>query len=74
RRFQISDEVANKYGYKMLTPEIKAKVFGLNAARIYKIDANARRNAIKTDKIALQKEEYRQNPQPSNTQFGWIWA
>jgi uncharacterized protein len=74
RRFQISDEVANKYGYKMLTPEIKAKVFGLNAARIYKIDANAQRKAIKTDQIAQQKEEYQQNPQPSNTQFGWIWA
>src|SRR5215216_6320273 len=74
RRFQISDEIASKYGYKQVTPEMKAKVFGLNAARIYKIDANAKRNAIKTDKIAQQKEEYRQNPQPSNTQFGWIWA
>jgi uncharacterized protein len=74
RRFQISDEVANKYGYKMLTPELKAKVFGLNAARIYKVDAKATRKAIKTDKIAQQKEEYQQNPQPSNTQFGWIWA
>jgi uncharacterized protein len=74
RRFQISEEVANKHGYKMLTPEIKAKIFGLNAARIYKINANAKRNAIKTDKIAQQKEEYRQNPQPSNTEFGWIWA
>jgi uncharacterized protein len=74
RRFQISDEIASKHGYKMLTPEIKAKVFGLNAARIYKINPNAKRNAIKTDKIAQQKEEYQQNPQPSNTQFGWIWA
>jgi predicted TIM-barrel fold metal-dependent hydrolase len=74
RRFQISDEVANKYGYKKLTPEIKAKVFGLNSARIYKIDVNARRNAIKADKVAREKEEYRQNPQPSNTQFGWVWA
>jgi uncharacterized protein len=74
RRFQISDEVANKYGYKQVTPELKAKVFGLNAARIYKVDVKAKRAAIKTDKIAAQREEYQQNPQPSNTQFGWVWS
>ncbi|HWP45033.1 MAG TPA: amidohydrolase family protein [Blastocatellia bacterium] len=73
RRFQIRDDIAEKYGYKKLTPEIKAKVFGLNAARLYKIDVKAKRNAIKTDKIARLKEEYRLNPQPSNTQFWWVW-
>jgi uncharacterized protein len=74
RRFQIRDDIAEKYGYKKLTPEIKAKVFGLNAARIYKINVKAKRNAIKTDQIAQMREEYRQNPQPSNTQFGWVWV
>ena len=74
RRFQISDEVAAKYNYKKLTPEIKAKVFGLNAARLYKINVQAKRNAIKTDKISSQREEYRENAQPSNTQYGWVWA
>jgi predicted TIM-barrel fold metal-dependent hydrolase len=74
RRFQIRDDIAEKYGYKKLTPEIKAKIFGLNAARLYKIDVKAKRAAIKTDKIAEMREEYRQNPQPSNTQFGWVWA
>ena len=73
RRFQIRDDIAEKYGYKKLTPEIKAKVFGLNAARIYKVDVNAKRNAIETDKIAEQREEYRARPRPSNTQFGWVW-
>jgi predicted TIM-barrel fold metal-dependent hydrolase len=73
RRFQIRDDVAEKYGYKKLTAEIKAKVFGLNAARIYKLDVKARRNAIDNDKIALLKQEYKENPSPSNTQFGWVW-
>jgi predicted TIM-barrel fold metal-dependent hydrolase len=73
RRFQISDEIATKYGYKKLTPEIKAKVFGLNAARLYNINVKAKRNAIKTDKIAEQRHEYLENPQPSNTQYGWVW-
>ena len=74
RRFQISDEIANKYGYKKLTPEIKAKIFGLNAARLYKIDVKAKRNAIQSDKIAQLREEYKTNPQPANTQYGWVWA
>ena len=73
RRFQIRDDIAEKFGYQKLTPEIKAKVFGLNAARIYKIDVKAKRNAIVTDKIAEQREEYRVKPAPSNTQFGWVW-
>jgi predicted TIM-barrel fold metal-dependent hydrolase len=74
RRFQIREDIAGKFGYKQLTPEIKAKAFGLNAARLYKIDVKAKRNAIKNDQIAALKEEYRENPQPSNTQFGWVWA
>jgi predicted TIM-barrel fold metal-dependent hydrolase len=74
RRFQIRDDVAEKYGYKKLTPQIKAKVFGLNAARVYKIDVSKKRAAIKNDKIAEQRLEYRQNPQPSNTEFGWVWS
>ncbi len=74
RRFQIRDDIAEKYGYKKLTPEIKAKVFGLNAARLYKIDVKAKRNAIVTDQIAHLKQEYLADPQPSNTQFGWVWV
>jgi predicted TIM-barrel fold metal-dependent hydrolase len=74
RRFQIRDDIAEKYGYRKLTREIKEKVFGLNAARLYKIDVNAKRSAIKTDKVAEMKQDYLQNPQPSNTQFGWVWG
>ena len=32
RAFQIGDELRERYGYPALTPDIKAKVFGLNAA------------------------------------------
>src|SRR5215470_6685762 len=73
RRFQIRDDIAEKYGYPKMTPEIKAKVFGLNAARIYNVDVNAKRAAIQNDKIGRLREEYRQHATPSNTQFGWVW-
>jgi predicted TIM-barrel fold metal-dependent hydrolase len=73
RRFQISDEVAEKYGYQKVTPEIKAKIFGVNAARLYHIDLKAQRKAIQSDRISEMKREYDENPSPSNTQFGWVW-
>ena len=34
----------------------------------------AKRQAIKADKLALLREEYRKNPTPSNTQYGWVWV
>jgi uncharacterized protein len=73
RRFQISDEVAEKFGYKKVTPEIKAKIFGLNAAKLYKLDVKAQRKAIQADKVSELKREYDEDPHPSNTQFGWVW-
>ncbi|MBO0721391.1 MAG: amidohydrolase family protein, partial [Blastocatellia bacterium] len=73
RRFQISDEIAEKFGYKKITPEIKAKIFGQSAARLYKVDLKAQRKAIQEDKVSELKREYDENPQPSNTQFGWVW-
>jgi uncharacterized protein len=38
RKFQIPDQLVEGYGYPKLTPEIKAKVFGENAARIWSIN------------------------------------
>jgi hypothetical protein len=34
----------------------------------------AKRSAIKNDKIAEMREEYQRNPQPSNTEYGWVWT
>ncbi len=35
RSFQISEPLRERYGYPEITPEIRAKVFGQNAARVY---------------------------------------
>jgi predicted TIM-barrel fold metal-dependent hydrolase len=37
RKFQIPDQLVEGHGYPQLTDEIKAKVFGLNAARLWNI-------------------------------------
>ena len=38
RTFQISTEFQDTYGYPELTPEIKRKIFGENAARLYGLE------------------------------------
>jgi uncharacterized protein len=74
RRLKIKPELMDKYQYPELTDEIKNQILGLNAAKLYGIDPKAKRQAIKTDKLTLLKEEYRQHPAPSNTQYGWVWV
>lgn len=44
RRFQIPDELVEGYGYPRLTPELKQKILGGNAARIWAINASAKKS------------------------------
>jgi len=43
RSFQITQQYQEMYGYPALTPERKAKLFGLNAARIFRVDPDLER-------------------------------
>jgi hypothetical protein len=75
KRFQISDELCDKFGYRKLTKEDKAKIFGLNAARIYNIDANARRTALPEDALDRLKTAYLdQGGMRDNAAWGWVRA
>ena len=49
KRFQVGDEMCKKFGYKKITKQDKAKIFGLNAAKLYKVDVKAKRNALPAD-------------------------
>jgi predicted TIM-barrel fold metal-dependent hydrolase len=57
RTFQISKEFQDMYGYPEITDEIRAKVFGLNAARVYGIDTNATHCKIRETKLAQLKRD-----------------
>lgn len=75
KRFQISDEMCEKFGYKKITKEDKAKIFGLNAAKLYKIDVKAKRNALPTDTLEKIKLAYLdRGGQRSNAAYGWVRA
>jgi len=59
RTFQIDPALREQHGYPELTPEIKAKVFGLNAARLYGVDAEERRCGIARDQVEQYRQSYR---------------
>lgn len=73
RRFQIPDALIEKHGYPSLTKEIKAKIFGLNGARVFGVDVTATRNAVPADYLSRIKMAYREEgPDPSHRVYGWV--
>src|SRR6187549_3423307 len=66
RTFQISPELRSVHGYPEMTPALRAKIFGLNALKIYPVPAEVLRTHVKQDKIALEREQYRaEQPDPT---------
>jgi predicted TIM-barrel fold metal-dependent hydrolase len=65
RAFQISEEFQERFGYPALTPALKAKILGLNAARVYGVEPPARQ-----DLIARRRRERREEPDPSFVTHG----
>jgi hypothetical protein len=51
RAFQITQEFQDRYRYPALTDTVKRKVFGLNAARLFGVDAEATRCALARDPL-----------------------
>jgi predicted TIM-barrel fold metal-dependent hydrolase len=75
KRFQITDEFCEKFGYKKITKEDKARIFGLNAAKLYKVDVKAKRNALAPDALDRLKAEYLdRGGERSNAAYGWVRA
>ena len=70
RAFQISKEFQEKYGYPALTPVVKRKIFGLNAARVYGLKPDEMRKKLEKDKVQKSKIEYLNDPQPSFATYG----
>jgi hypothetical protein len=70
RAFEISREFQEKYGYPALTPAIKRKIFGLNAMRVYGLDATVLRRRLSKDSVKKARDEYLNDPQPSFATYG----
>jgi predicted TIM-barrel fold metal-dependent hydrolase len=70
RTFQISEELRDRHGYPRMTPALRAKVFGLNATRPYRLAADELRRFLGQDRVARSKIEYAEQPNPSFTTYG----
>jgi len=64
RTFQISPEFRDRYGYPEITPELRAKIFGLNATRPYRISAEEVKLRARRDSLARERLAYRERPEP----------
>jgi predicted TIM-barrel fold metal-dependent hydrolase len=73
RRFQIPDELVQQKGFALLTREVKERIFGLNAAKIFGVDVAAKRNDLPKDAISRIKMAYRGGTtEPSHRIYGWV--
>lgn len=70
RAFEISEELREKHGYPALTKELKAKIFGLNAAVPYQLDPKELRQALPKDEVEKLKQAYLENPQRTYATYG----
>jgi hypothetical protein len=61
KTFTIPEELAAEHHYPQLTPEVKNKIFGENAARIFEIDIPA---AIEGDQLYKLRDD--RNPLPAS--------
>jgi uncharacterized protein len=70
RTFQIAPELRARFGYAELTPELRAKIFGLNALRIYPVPEDVLKSKLGGDRVAKARADYREQPDPSFVTYG----
>ena len=70
RTFQISTEYQEKFGYAAITPELRAKVFGLNALKPYGLDGVEVRKSFLGDAMQNEKARNAEQPDPTFMTYG----
>ena len=70
RSFQIADELVEAHSYPILTPDLKAKIFGLNGARVYGVEPPEQKRKTEADPIGRKKAAYRAAAAPTFETFG----
>jgi predicted TIM-barrel fold metal-dependent hydrolase len=57
RAFSITPQYQQMYGYPAITADMKAKIFGLNAAKLYHVDPTAQRCKATNSTFSMMKRE-----------------
>ena len=70
RTFQIAPEFRERFGYPEITPAIRAKIFGLNAAGPYQLSQAEVQRQLGGDTVARARDNYQNAPDPSFLTYG----
>jgi predicted TIM-barrel fold metal-dependent hydrolase len=70
RTFQIAPELRERHGYPEITPALRARVFGLNAAVPYRIGADEIRAYTRSDAVARSRANYTDRRDPHFATYG----
>jgi predicted TIM-barrel fold metal-dependent hydrolase len=70
RAFQIAEDLREKFGYPPITPQLRAKVFGLNATKPYRLSPEEIRRHTERDAVAENRLAYLERPNPSFATYG----
>jgi hypothetical protein len=70
RAFQISEALRDAHGYPEISPKLRRKVFGLNAAKPYRLDAGKLADEAATDAVTRSRAAYSERPNPSFATYG----
>lgn len=70
RSFQIPAELRERYGYPEISPEIRARIFGLNAMRPYGISVDEMKRRAAGDRISRRREAYSAHADPHFMTYG----
>jgi predicted TIM-barrel fold metal-dependent hydrolase len=70
RAFQIAPELREKHGYPEITPKLRGKVLGLNAATPYKLSLEDIKRHASGDWVSRGRAAYAEARSPSLTSYG----
>jgi uncharacterized protein len=70
RTFQISPALREKHGYPEITRELRGKIFGLNAAKVYGLSPAEVKKHTRRDAISRERTAYLERPEPHFTTYG----
>jgi predicted TIM-barrel fold metal-dependent hydrolase len=70
RVFQIPQTLREEYDYPEITPELRARVFGLNAIVPYRINLDEVLRSAALDPLSRSRQNYREQAQPHFSTYG----
>jgi len=70
RTFQLSDAIVAKEGYARMTPSLRAKVFGRNALKVYKVSEDVLKKHLPRDRVTKERADYQERADPTFVTYG----